>query len=111
MKNELSRRGFLGVCGAGAAGLTLLISGCRKGGGGGGSLTCTDVSGLSAAEKQARTSLKYVDKSPHKEKHCSNCQLYKAPAKAGSCGGCTVIKGPINPAGYCNSWAKKAAAK
>jgi ABC-type transport system involved in cytochrome bd biosynthesis fused ATPase/permease subunit len=110
MKHDLSRRGFLGVCGAGAAGLTLLISGCRKGGGGG-SLTCTDVSGLSAAEKQARTSLKYVDKSPQAGKNCANCQLYKAPAKAGTCGTCTVIKGSINPAGYCNSWAKKAAAK
>ncbi len=106
---NLSRRAFLSTCGVGAAGLTLLISGCRKGGGG--ALTCTDVSGLSAAEKQARTSLKYVDTSPKKDKHCKNCQLYKAPAKAGRCGGCTVVKGPINPEGYCSSWAKKVAAK
>lgn len=107
MKDEhgVSRRGFLTVIGAGAAGLAVLASGCRKGGGS--NLVCTDVSKLSEAEKAARTSLKYVDKSTEAGKSCSNCQLYKPAAQATVCGACTVLKGPINPAGHCASWAKK----
>lgn len=110
MKDEpaVSRRGFLAVFGAGAAGLAVLASGCRKGGGS--NLVCTDVSKLSDAEKAARTSLKYVDKSTEAGKNCSNCQLFKAAAQAGVCASCTVLKGPINPLGHCASWAKKVAA-
>ena len=109
MKDEhaVSRRGFLAVVGAGAAGLAVLASGCRKGGSSGSNLVCTDVSKLSAAEKAARTSLKYVDKSTDAGKNCSNCQLYKPAASAGVCAACTVLKGPINPQGHCASWAKK----
>lgn len=101
---DLSRRGFIGALGAGTAGFALFVSGCK--GGKGGELVCTDVSSLTAAEKQARTALKYLDKSPHADKNCTNCQLFK-PGAAGACAACTVIKGPINPKGYCNSWAKK----
>jgi hypothetical protein len=72
-------------------------------------LDCTDVSGLTDAEKKTRTSLKYVDQSPEPGKNCANCQLYQPPESGSGCGGCTVVKGPINPAGYCTSWVKKSA--
>jgi hypothetical protein len=76
-------------------------------GGGGDELTCTDTAGLDPAAVQMRTSLAYVDRSPHgATKNCTNCNFYQAAA-AGQCGGCTLIRGPIHPEGYCNSWAAK----
>ena len=77
-------------------------------GGGGGAKGCDDVSGLKPADVGMRKSNAYVDKSPHADKLCSGCQLYKPAAAGAACGGCTVLKGPIAPGGYCNLWAKKA---
>lgn len=78
------------------------------GGEGGAELTCTDTAGLPPAAVQMRTTLAYVDRSPHgAQKNCTNCNFYQAAA-AGQCGGCTLLQGPIHPEGYCNSWAAKA---
>lgn len=75
----------------------------------GGALSCSDVSGLSEADKTMRqTTLQYVEKSADPAKLCSNCQLYVAPPEPGKCGTCTLVKGPINPDGSCMSWVAKA---
>ena len=66
---------------------------------------CTDVSGLTDAEAQLRTSLQYVDETPDPEKPCDGCALFVAPESGDGCGTCTLIKGPIAAAGYCSSWA------
>lgn len=135
---KLNRREFLwraGMIGALAAGGGRYLAGCKKGGGGaekkaepekektaekekaekkektaqkGGELDCTDTSGLSESEIKTREQLKYIDKSDKPDKTCANCNLYELPEKEGTCGGCSVVPGPINPAGYCNSWVKKA---
>jgi len=69
---------------------------------------CTDTSGLSSDEIQARTVLAYGDASPFPDKTCAGCQQYVAPAKSsdGDCGACKVLKGPIHPRGYCKSFAR-----
>lgn len=106
MSERISRRVFLarGVAFGAVAGAVLTV-GC---GGGEEALSCTDVSGLSAAEQAARSGLGYVDASPHgAQKNCLNCNFYQAGA-ANACGSCTLVKGPIHPNGYCNSWAAKA---
>ncbi len=69
------------------------------------SADCTDVSALTDAEKQTRTSLQYVDQTANPDQRCDNCQLYVAATGDSACGTCQIIKGPINPAGYCISWA------
>lgn len=120
--DKLTRRQFVQTAAAGAGFLTLgaLLAGCDKGGGdaaGGAAggeapkgeapsaaLDCTDVSGLSEADKKTRDAFKYVEKSPDPKKLCSNCQLYLQPEGGSGCGGCTIVKGPINPDGYCASW-------
>lgn len=71
-------------------------------------LRCFDTAGLTAAEIQNRTNLKYVDATPDPAKPCEGCQFY-TPAAPDQCGGCTVLKGPIHPRGYCTSWAPKKA--
>ncbi|MCA9581510.1 MAG: high-potential iron-sulfur protein [Myxococcales bacterium] len=70
-------------------------------------LSCTDVSGLSDADKTMRAQQEYSDKSSKPDQSCSNCNFYQA-AGQGACGTCQVIKGPIHPAGWCKLWAKKA---
>lgn len=69
-------------------------------------LTCTDTTGLSADEAQARTTLAYVDKTPEAAKNCANCLQY-VPGAADACGACKVLKGPVHPNGYCKVWAAK----
>ncbi|MCB9604433.1 MAG: high-potential iron-sulfur protein [Sandaracinus sp.] len=77
-------------------------------GGGESELSCNDTSGVPPAAQQMRTTLAYVEHSPHgAQKNCTNCNFFQAAA-AGQCGGCTLIQGPIHPEGYCNSWAAKA---
>ena len=63
-------------------------------------LHCTDVSQLSGAQVQTRSSNIYIDHSTRPQ-NCGQCTFYQAGA-ANACGGCTVVPGPINPAGYCN---------
>ena len=79
-----------------------LVHGCTKE-----EFSCTDISGLSRKDLELRTSLKYVDRSPHDEtKNCTNCAFFVEGGK-NECGNCTLLQGPIHPLGYCNSWAAK----
>jgi hypothetical protein len=126
MKSEITRRNFLEKTAyTAAATLTLgyLLAGCKSEGDAGaakgagdtkkqaasGDFSCTDVSGLSDADKATRESLKYVDKTPDPAKPCDACALYTQPTGGAQCGGCTVVKGPIHPKGYCTAWAPKPA--
>jgi hypothetical protein len=69
---------------------------------------CSDLSGLSDADKKQRESVSYVEKSPEAEKNCTNCRFWQPNASdPNACGGCQLIKGPVNPQGYCKSWFKK----
>jgi len=123
-REEITRRDFLVKLSA-ATGLTIgagaFLSAC--GGGESGQATtpaaqepagamaaaCDDLSGLTDADKQLRSTLQYVDKTANPDRHCSNCALFVAPADGASCGTCSLIKGPIAPGGYCSSWAPKPA--
>lgn len=112
---ELTRRAFLeraAALGGVAMGASLIMAckpkesaGGEKGGGGDSAAKgCTDVSGLTDAEKATRNSLKYEDKSSDPAKNCANCSLFVAGEP---CGTCTVVKGPIAAAGNCTAWAPK----
>jgi hypothetical protein len=118
---KLTRRSFLAkmaTAGAVTVGAGYLV-GCKSEGGGGSSEkkpsggggakadACTDLSGLTDAEKQTRQSLGYVDKSTQAGKNCKNCSLYQPEKYAEGCGGCQVMKGPVAEAGYCTAWAAK----
>ncbi len=109
---KLTRRGILksAVVGASASFVGFALMSCTKKGDSAqaAELTCTDVSGLTSAEKTARTGLKYVEKSTIADKTCDNCQLYVAAKGPNACGTCQIMKGPIHPQGYCISWVKKA---
>jgi hypothetical protein len=86
-----------------ALALPTWLVGCKK------ELACTDTSGLTPDEANARTQvMAYVDRSMDASKTCGGCQLFK-PAGEGQCGACQVVKGPINPLGNCKSWVKKPA--
>lgn len=66
---------------------------------------CPDAD-LTAEQVKTREGLQYVDASPHKDKQCKGCRLYKVPEeKDAVCGGCQVVPGPIHPNGYCIAWA------
>ncbi len=65
---------------------------------------CSDLSGLTDAEKQVRTTFEYVAETNIEGKRCDNCQFWIKPTGDAYCGGCQIIKGPINPKGYCNQW-------
>lgn len=123
-KIELSRRDFLlrvSALGAVTAGSGTLLAAC----GGGESqpqattpeapaeepevaaADCTDLSGLTDAEKDLRTQLQYTSETPDPAKRCDNCALYQMPEGDAACGGCQIIKGPIDPGGWCVSWVAK----
>ena len=128
-EKELSRRTFLArasALGLVAVGSGALLSACGGGGGDGSGAAeapaaqpeapeapaaaadpCSDLSGLSDADLQMRSTLQYVDETADPEKFCDNCQLWKAPEGGAACGGCQIIKGPIAPKGYCTSWAAR----
>ena len=122
MKDNLSRKEFLerislvcfGVVGAGS-----VLSGCGKS-----EETpaktpqttqapkqvadpCSDLSGLTQAEIDVRTTFEYVPQTTIPEKLCNNCQFWLVPEEGKQCGGCQIIKGPINPKGYCKQWVVK----
>jgi hypothetical protein len=104
-KSTLSRREMLGgtVYLAVIGSMPIALGACTTP-----KFRCDDVSGLSEADLELRSTLEYQDGSPHGEqKNCSSCAFYKA-GKKNQCGGCTLVRGPIHPLGYCNSWAAKA---
>ena len=70
----------------------------------GAAFSCTDVSKLTKEQIQTRKALQYVDASPHADKRCSNCRLFKPPAAGEQCGTCQVVPGPIHPKGHCTAW-------
>ena len=70
------------------------------------SFACTDTSGLTDMEIQARSALEYVDTTPIQGKTCDNCAFYVVPADGAQCGTCLTVKGPVHPKGYCNIWAE-----
>jgi hypothetical protein len=72
--------------------------------------SCSDVAGLSDAEKSARAALQYTDRSPQGDKRCELCSLYQPPSDVSQCGGCQIVKGPIHPKGYCTAFVPKPAA-
>jgi hypothetical protein len=104
MNERLSRRdlfqqsaalGVLAVVGA---------SGCGKSQPPGPS--CSDTSGLAAADVGVRTALAYSEVSMEPGKSCSICQQF-LPGAPNACGTCKVVRGPINPAGSCKAFAPK----
>ena len=108
-----SHRAFLCLTGVGGAGLGhgLLLAGCTserqaEGGGGAASMQspCTDLSGLTEAEKETRQTFQYVSESPKADQQCGNCLFWIPPEAGEPCGGCDVVKGPIDPEGWCISW-------
>ncbi len=68
---------------------------------------CSDLSGLTPAEKETRDLYRYISHSPHNDKNCHLCNFFIPPSGGANCGTCQVVKGPINPDGYCTSWVKK----
>jgi len=77
------------------------LTGC-----GGGGEPCSDLSGLSAADRETRITLAYRSETLIPAKRCDNCHFWQAPPAGEDCGTCTVVKGPITAGGYCNSWAE-----
>ncbi len=101
-KQEWDRRSFLKQLGL-AAGFGLgaqVLAGC----GAKQQDPCSDISGLSAQDRQTRITYGYRSETLIEAKRCDNCAFWVA-ATAGPCGSCTLVKGPIAAAGYCNSWA------
>jgi hypothetical protein len=87
---------------ASAAALGLVgASGCKKVG----PASCADVSSLTPEERQVRTTLGYVDRTPVPGKPCIKCVQYVPADSSDQCGGCKVMKGPVHPAGYCRVFA------
>lgn len=100
--HRVSRRFVLHVMGAAPA--AWMFAACSKKEE---SLSCTDVSGLSEAEKTARSALQYTDKGTNASQVCEGCMHYRPGAAAGQCGTCAIVKGPIHPKGYCTAWVAK----
>jgi hypothetical protein len=121
VKENISRKEFLQQCalmGAVVVGGGTLMAGCGGGGdkadtgsasqsGGATSSAadpCGDLTGLTDADKQMRTTLKYVAVSTDANKNCLNCKFYQADQHGEACGGCQLFKGPVAPKGNCSSW-------
>lgn len=132
--NEISRKDFLkritmlGAIGIGSSSLLAACGGGKKSGSttsqmksaqngsaeSGAQTTaeadpCTDISGLTDAQKKMRKSLQYTGHSPYANKRCDNCNFFTPATQGKSCGSCSIVAGPINPQGYCTSWVKKQA--
>jgi hypothetical protein len=69
--------------------------------------TCTDTSGLSAADLMLRSTLAYADFAVDSAKICSCCQQFVPNPAGNACGTCKVVKGPISPRGGCKSFLAK----
>ena len=103
MKQEDLSRRHLFVLSASAL-VAWSVTGCKKGP----PSSCNDVSGLSAADAEARKALEYVDRSPVAAQTCDKCQQWVEPPSADQCGGCKVMKGPVHPQGHCKVFVAKA---
>lgn len=108
-KNSISRKEFLkriSIAGAVGLGSGSFLAACGTGPKHSNSSdACTDLSGLTDAQKSTRSSLQYTGNSPYPNKQCNNCQHFTPPAAGSSCGTCSIVPGPINPNGHCSSWA------
>lgn len=69
--------------------------------------SCSDLNGLSDAEKSARSALQYTDQSPQPDKRCAGCMLFQPAVEPSQCAGCQIVKGPIHPKGYCTAFVAK----
>lgn len=61
---------------------------------------CSDMRGVSDADRKAREALGYEAAATDPERRCSGCALY-VPPKDGGCAGCMLFKGPVLPEGSC----------
>jgi hypothetical protein len=69
--------------------------------------SCSDTTGLAAADVQVRATLAYADVSAEPGKVCTSCQQF-LPGPADGCGTCKVLRGPISPRGSCKAFVAKA---
>ena len=107
-QRPLSRRDFIeraAVLGIASAGLGAFVGACTSGGG---TLTCTDTTGLADAGPAGPSGASVRRRLARGGEELPQLPAY-TPAAEGECGGCTVVKGPIHPQGYCTSWAEKVA--
>ena len=101
-KNKIDRRKFLAGAALGAVALPFI-----------GKIFSAESFAADCKEVDAKnpvaSALKYVSKSPNKDKVCSNCVQFKEEKGCPNMGKCTMITaGLVTKGGYCNSWAKKA---
>ena len=99
--STVTRRQLLVMAG-GAAALALPACGKKL------PSSCTDTTGLSPDELQARSALAYVDATTQPGKTCETCQQYVGPKTEGACGSCKVLKGPVHPNGNCKVFVLRA---
>jgi hypothetical protein len=68
--------------------------------------SCSDTTGLSAADVQVRATLAYTDVSVEPSKVCTACQQF-LPGPASGCGTCKILRGPVSPRGSCKAFVAK----
>ncbi len=68
---------------------------------------CSDLTGVSQADLEARKGLGYVEQSPIDHQLCNNCKHWLPPEDESPCGNCLLFKGPVYPQGYCTYWETK----
>lgn len=106
--HRFDRRRALQIFGAGlgaATGVLALTGSAARAEAG---LNCKNKVTVDPAATQVRRTLQYIEKSNVPGKRCDNCAQFEA-GKYKECGGCKLFSGAVNPAGYCLSWAVKAA--
>ena len=62
--------------------------------------SCVDPS-----SESLRTTLNYLEVSPHPEQACSSCGFFTAGTAP--CGNCQIMSGPVSATAHCDSWAPK----
>jgi hypothetical protein len=105
MDEKLSRRDLFQQSAALGVFAVVGVGGCSKAEPLGPS--CTDTSGLSAADVGVRTALAYADMSMEAGKACAICQQFLPGPAPNACGTCKVVRGPINPKGSCKAFVAK----
>ncbi len=106
MSKKLTRKEFivrislLGIAGVSGASLISACTGGEK------KDPCSDLSGLTAEERETRVSFEYIPKSENPKEVCDNCAFWIKPEAGKSCGGCELFKGPVEAKGYCMGWAE-----